>query len=462
MIDYLLSHCCNSYLHLVFQSNQNQTLDENDIYEAVCIELTCNPTWTIAGTLKNLPEPLAMNSCTSSSGATVVAPPSTSSHAPSSDEKVVIQIYDNGTRSGYDGSILSWIGIGGSERGNLLLSMEINLSKLKFIGSMQQLPNFSKALPMNTLFLTTEAGLYISEELDSLIQSNNKIPETGESRDEEDVEKCASLISEIKSSEILLSERRKIAEYKIKSLNKSYELNVQRSEKDATLKRLQTELNRINHEYKIEKALEENDLKILRKFVNIKDTRQRCEELTTEIADLEQKCRTKKEENLKVKFLFELRQLKLVSEIQCIYPIEKSATTNEYCIRGLELPVDLSTVDDDHVSSALSYVAHLLILLSKYLDIPLRYPIAYASSKSLIRDPLLIPMGGGVAATLPLYRRGVDREKFEKAVVLIQKNVKQLVCTVGLEYQNKKSWLENLNNIFQNQIWPIMEGESGM
>ena len=123
---------------------------------------------------------------------------------------------------------------------------------------------------------------------------------------------------------------------------------------------------------------------------------------------------------------------------------------------------ELSSIDDDQVASALGYVAHLLILLSKYLEIPLRYPIAYAASKSLIRDPLLIPMGGGVAATLPLYRKGVDKEKFERAVTLIRKNVQQLVYSVGIEYQHDKNWLENLNLIFQNQIWPIMGEESSL
>ena len=98
-----------------------------------------------------------------------------------------------------------------------------------------------------------------------------------------------------------------------------------------------------------------------------------CQDLMTKAAELESTCKSKKEENSKIKFLFELRQIKLISEIQTIYPIEKSELTGEFCIRGLELPSDLSSVDDDHVSSALGYVAHLLVLLSKYLELPLRY-----------------------------------------------------------------------------------------
>ena len=415
-----------------------------------------------------MPDDLAAISCTSSSGATVIAPPAADS--PSGGDKVTIQVYDNGTHNGQNGSIFSWIGMGGAERGRLLLNMEIDLRKMKYIGNMQRLyvPDIYKNLPLNTLIMATENGLYVTEEVDQIIK--DKVPQSSsyqqvepiESRDEEDTERKSSLISEIKSSEILLNERRTIVEQKLKSVHNSNELNVQRSEKSAILKRYETELKRINYEYEIEKASEGNDVKLLRKFVDIKDSLERREQVRKDIEEVKKRCEKKKEENLKIKFLFELRQLKLISDVQGIYPIEKSETTGEYCIRGLELPSEMSSIDDDHVASALGYVAHLLILLSKYLEIPLRYPIAYAASKSLIRDPLLIPTGGGVAATLPLYRKGVDKEKFERAVTLIRKNVQQLVYSVGIEYQHDKNWLENLNLIFQNQIWPIMGEESSL
>eukprot|EP00968_Pinguiococcus_pyrenoidosus_P015575 scaffold1439_cov282-Pinguiococcus_pyrenoidosus.AAC.11 len=58
----------------------------------------------------------------------------------------------------------------------------------------------------------------------------------------------------------------------------------------------------------------------------------------------------------------------------------------EWAIRGLELPKDLSGKDDEHISSALGYAAHLVLMLSKYLAVPLRYQILYYSSRSAIRD----------------------------------------------------------------------------
>ena len=43
---------------------------------------------------------------------------------------------------------------------------------------------------------------------------------------------------------------------------------------------------------------------------------------------------------LKLQFLLEARQLKLLSELQAVYPIEKLGN-GDYAIRGLDLPNDL-------------------------------------------------------------------------------------------------------------------------
>lgn len=42
-----------------------------------------------------------------------------------------------------------------------------------------------------------------------------------------------------------------------------------------------------------------------------------------------------------LKFLLEARKMKLLSELQTIYPIERVDGSGEYAIRGLELPADL-------------------------------------------------------------------------------------------------------------------------
>lgn len=74
---------------------------------------------------------------------------------------------------------------------------------------------------------------------------------------------------------------------------------------------------------------------------------------------------------------------------------------------------------------------------------PLRYHMYYQSSRSTIRDPLL---HGGSA--YPLYRKGIERERFEKAIILLQRNVSQLVQSRGLFFDPSKDMLENLKQIY--------------
>ena len=73
---------------------------------------------------------------------------------------------------------------------------------------------------------------------------------------------------------------------------------------------------------------------------------------------------------LQKEFLLESRQMKLLGELQGIYPIER-LENQEYAIRGLELPTDIANTsrDDEHISSALGYVCHLVFMLSKYLQV---------------------------------------------------------------------------------------------
>ena len=44
---------------------------------------------------------------------------------------------------------------------------------------------------------------------------------------------------------------------------------------------------------------------------------------------------------------------------------------------------------DQHVEVALGFCAHLMLMLSKLLDLPLRYPIVHNGSKSTVFDLIL-------------------------------------------------------------------------
>ena len=100
------------------------------------------------------------------------------------------------------------------------------------------------------------------------------------------------------------------------------------------------------------------------------------------------------------KFLLQARQITLLQELIIIYPIEKISNNNNdnsynnnnnssssytdsnnssniniinnnesYSIRGIEIPYDLQSKDDELLAAGLGYIVHLLLLISKYLEV---------------------------------------------------------------------------------------------
>jgi hypothetical protein len=177
---------------------------------------------------------------------------------------------------------------------------------------------------------------------------------------------------------------------------------------------------------------------------------------------------------LQKEFLLESRQIKLLSELQAIYPIER-LENQEFAIRGLELPVDVvnTTKDDEHISSALGYLCHLVFMLSKYLQVgralplakkrlpvedsrllgaqvPLRFVLDYRSSRSQVKDAALD------AAVYPLYRKGPGGggDRFERAVALLEKDIQQLLYARGVKFRNEAHMLQNLQTLFTHEMCP--------
>ncbi|ETO27030.1 hypothetical protein RFI_10100, partial [Reticulomyxa filosa] len=95
-----------------------------------------------------------------------------------------------------------------------------------------------------------------------------------------------------------------------------------------------------------------------------------------------------------------LRQHKMCSQLIHIFPIgmkheENNGTfrVHSYTIRSRELPgsVDkvmelIGTNKEEEMNIGLGHIAHLCMLLCRYLYIPLRHPIEYRGSRSYIID----------------------------------------------------------------------------
>lgn len=62
----------------------------------------------------------------------------------------------------------------------------------------------------------------------------------------------------------------------------------------------------------------------------------------------------------------------------------------------------------------------------------------------MIKDPVYTAMGG----SLPLFRRGSERERFDRAIVWLKKDIEQLLQVRGHSYDPNREILGNLQLLF--------------
>jgi hypothetical protein len=129
-----------------------------------------------------------------------------------------------------------------------------------------------------------------------------------------------------------------------------------------------------------------------------------------------------------LKNLMSAKQLSLLAELRALYPIVEILKNKEYSIRGTKIPDrELQTLPDEQISTALGYACHLVSLLAKYLQVPLRYFPQHMASRSTMRDEI---MTGPVE--YPLYTKGVEPGMFSNAFFMLQSDVRQLLYSQGI------------------------------
>ncbi|KAK9381595.1 UV radiation resistance protein and autophagy-related subunit 14-domain-containing protein [Kockiozyma suomiensis] len=166
---------------------------------------------------------------------------------------------------------------------------------------------------------------------------------------------------------------------------------------------------------------------------------ERRRELGEMRADLETQRR--KAEETKVEILMQRRRI--CDDLERIYPIEPIVGKSlAFSIRGVELPnTEYSGFDDDVLGTALGYTAHLVYLLSFYLNVKLRYPVYPAGNKSYVEDSVSVFQG---SRTFPLWPRGSVYYRFEYGVFLLNKNIEQLMNSQSLLVIDLRHTLPNL------------------
>jgi hypothetical protein len=133
------------------------------------------------------------------------------------------------------------------------------------------------------------------------------------------------------------------------------------------------------------------------------------------------------------------RRFEIIDVLRHIFPIVLVGVPT---IRTVMLPnCTFAGYDEDQIATGLGYAAHLVLLLSQYTSISLRYPLKAIGSRSLICDPITrFPSGDSnmyvtfsvrdtfcnFSISFPLYARHADRQRFEYGVFLLNKNIEQV------------------------------------
>jgi hypothetical protein len=194
-----------------------------------------------------------------------------------------------------------------------------------------------------------------------------------------------------------------------------------------------------------EALLEEEQKQIDGDKNTLRQVLQEAKTISNEIGLLKLEMTSQAEQLRKDAFWKEAHGIKLVRELSSIYPITKDKDGKNHFICGIKLPADIPAsiinMPEEELSAALGYVCHLLVIMSKYLDIPLRHRIYANSSRSAIAQD-------GGSAIFPLFSaRMIEREELEYGLGLLDADVECLIKSRGIEYEPTKNLLARLKII---------------
>ncbi|XP_066225104.1 UV radiation resistance-associated gene protein isoform X4 [Saccopteryx leptura] len=168
--------------------------------------------------------------------------------------------------------------------------------------------------------------------------------------------------------------------------------------------------------------------------------------------ELRKECTAKRELFLKTNAQLTIRCRQLLSELSYIYPIDLN-DYKDYFVCGVKLPnsEDFQAKDDGSIAVALGYTAHLVSMISFFLQVPLRYPVIHKGSRSTIKDNINDKLTEK-EREFPLYPKGGEKLQFDYGVYLLNKNIAQLRYQHGLGTPDLRQTLPNLKNFMEHGL----------
>ncbi|KRY28152.1 Protein Wnt-11, partial [Trichinella spiralis] len=151
-----------------------------------------------------------------------------------------------------------------------------------------------------------------------------------------------------------------------------------------------------------------------------------------------------------------IRRKNMTGQLASIfYPQQSTSSSNCTCesvyrIAGLHLP-DAENYRKHcylEISSALGYVALLIIILSSIFDVPLSHEVKFAGSRSVIFD-FSLQNSNNTIQTFPLYTSRSNKITFNYGVFLLNRNIAQFRRNLGLPTADLRCTLANVANLFE-------------
>ncbi|KAG8431293.1 hypothetical protein GDO86_019109 [Hymenochirus boettgeri] len=169
------------------------------------------------------------------------------------------------------------------------------------------------------------------------------------------------------------------------------------------------------------------------------------------LSELRKESTAKREMFLKANAQLTIRCRQLLSELSYIYPIDTQE--KDYFVCGVKLPnsEDFQAKDDGSVAVALGYTAHLVTMISFFLQVPLRYPVLHKGSRSAIKDNINDKLTEK-EREFPLYPKGGEKLQFDYGVYLLNKNIAQLRYQHSLGTPDLRQTLPNLKTFLEHGL----------
>jgi hypothetical protein len=353
------------------------------------------------------------------------------------------------------------VGDNRAESEEVMLEQKVIFKQLLFMGRIE-LHHFSH-LPLNAIFFASEEGMFVLDDTYLLLHryikrsASEALASTRLEEFEDEKEKEAEEASDGAETARLMQLLRDQVAIRLKSSSSSSSS----SNNNSTIEESHSAQEQLGIWRKkvamIEAAAEavemeaEADEAALRSYKGLNASMELVQKLSQAVTETEGRLKGLINKGIKTKFLLDTRQLVLIGELQTLYPIEKVRSggaqySNRYAIRGLEMPaMDCPQRDEEQLTTALGFLVHLLCLLSKYMEIPMRYQMLYFSSRSMVRDAVL-------GQSMPLYRKDIEAPRFRRAVQWLGRNVAQLMSARGLVLDKQAHLLCEVHRLFTDLL----------